>query len=246
MANSFRTGRIPDPVYAKAWAHVALVHGFMLAWFSLAPAVCGAEAAEPSSSVIRSEIARLLPPAQDETGFQPLFGKSATDGWAQCGPGSFTLTNGIATSHGGMGLWWYTNRMFTNFVLRGEWRLDNRESDSGVFVRFPDPGQDPWLAVKRGHEMEIGDDPSGKEPAWRTGALYPFQPPTHVPTKPIGEWNRYELTAIGQTFIVRINDETVTVWTDPERRTTNGYVGLQNYQDGKGTQHRHFRILALP
>ena len=72
--------------------------------------------------------------------FSPLFGASASDGWAQCGPGYFTLTNGVATSHGGMGLWWHTNRTFTNFVIRGEWRMEERESDSGVFIRFPHPG----------------------------------------------------------------------------------------------------------
>ena len=145
-----------------------------------------------------------------------------------------------------MGLWWYTNRTFTNFVLRGEWRMENRESDSGVFMRFPDPGQDPWVAVNRGHEMEIGDDPAGKELSWQTGALYPFQPPTHVPTRPIGEWNAYELIAVGQTYIVRINDETVTVWTDPKQRSASGSIGLQNYADGKGAQHRRVRIKELP
>jgi hypothetical protein len=187
-----------------------------------------------------------LPQAGDETGFRPLFGASASTGWAQCGPGHFTLTNGVATSHGGMGLWWHTNRMFTNFVVRGEWRMENRASDSGVFMRFPDPGQDPWVAVNRGHEMEIGDDPEGKEICWRTGALYPFQPPTHVPTRPIGEWNAYELIAIGQTYIVRINGETVTVWTDPKLRSASGYLGLQNYADGKSAQHRRLRIKELP
>ena len=36
--------------------------------------------------------------AADEPGFIPLFGKSATEGWAQSGPGGFTLTNGVATA----------------------------------------------------------------------------------------------------------------------------------------------------
>jgi hypothetical protein len=200
----------------------------------------------PPNNQIPEHLQRLLPRPEDETGFQPLFGRSATNGWKQCGPGGFTLTNGVATSHGGMGLWWVTNRTFTNFVVRGEWRFENRESDSGVFVRFSDPAQDPWNAVKTGHELELGDDPEGKEPTWRTGALYPFQPPTHVPTKPVGEWNSYEFIAIGQTYIVRINGETVTVWTDREQRAKAGYLGLQNYAEGKGTQHRRMRVRQLP
>jgi hypothetical protein len=232
--------------------HSAETRRWPLAWalaclFTQAAVAVAADAPlSPPENHIPDRLQHLLPGPEDETGFRPLFGQNATDGWSQCGPGFFTLTNGIATSHGGMGLWWYTNRMFTNFVLRAEWRMESRESDSGVFVRFPDPGQDPWVAVKQGHEMEIGDDPTGKEPAWRTGALYPFQPPTHVPTKPIGQWNSYELIALGQTYIVRINGETVTVWTDPKQRREVGYIGLQNYQDGKGTQHRHLRVKELP
>lgn len=207
----------------------------------------GADAdVKPGSTNVPPSIARLLPDANDETGFHPLFGASVTDGWQQCGPGSFTLTNGVATSHGGMGLWWHSRRAFTNFVLRGEWRMADRESDTGVFMRFPDPGNDPWNAVKQGHEMEIGDDPDGKEPAWKTGALYPFSPPARVPTKPIGEWNHFELVAVGHTYIVRINGETVNVWTDPKQRTASGYLGLQNYADGKGAQHRRLRIRELP
>jgi 3-keto-disaccharide hydrolase len=215
----------------------------------LGQAICtqGADtpAAVPNNRVPES-ISRLLPRPGDEAGFRQLFGANAADGWTQCGPGHFTLTNGVATSHGGMGLWWYTNRVFTNFVVRGEWRFENRESDSGVFVRFPDPGQDPWNATKLGHELELGDDPAGKDPTWHTGTLYPFQPPTHIPTKPVGEWNFYEFAAIGHTYVVRINGETVTVWTDPKERSAVGHIGLQNYQEGKGTQHRQLRIKELP
>ena len=200
----------------------------------------------PPNNRIPASISRLLPQADNEAGFRPLFGRDASDGWTQCGPGRFTLTNGVATSHGGMGLWWHTNRAFTNFVIRGEWRFENRESDTGVFVRFSDPGRDPWNAIKSGHELELGDDLEGKDPTWRTGTLYPFQPPTHVPTKPVGEWNAYEFIATGQTYIIRINGETVTVWTDPKQRTTAGHLGLQNYAEGKGAQHRRLRIRELP
>jgi hypothetical protein len=199
-----------------------------------------------TNRTIPAQILELIPAPEDESGFKPLFGKQASDGWAQCGPGFFTLRNGLASAHGGMGLWWHTNRMFTNFVLRGEWRLENAGSDSGIFVRFAHPGNDPWNAVRSGHEMEIGDDPEGKDPAWRTGALYPFQPPRRVPTRPVGEWNSFELVVAGQTYIVRINGQIVNIWTDPARRTTHGFVGLQNYQEGKNSQHRNLRIKDLP
>jgi hypothetical protein len=181
-----------------------------------------------------------------EAGFVHLFGRSASDGWAQCGPGFFTLTNNVATAQGGMGLWWYTNRAFTNFVVRGEWVQEQFNADSGVFLRFPAPGNDPWNAVRGGHEMEIGDDPEGKEAGWRTGAIYPFSPPVAVPTHGVGRWNAFEITCVGQTYRLRVNGQPVNDWTDPQRRTSHGYIGLQNYNDGKTVRFRDLRIKALP
>ena len=111
---------------------------------------------------------------QGDMPFIPLFSNENLKQWRQCGPGRFVMTNGIATGQGGMGLWWFAGRQFTNFVLRGEFVQEQEIADSGVFLRFPDPGKDPWVAVHKGHEMEIGD-PAPKDPTWRTGSIYPFQ-----------------------------------------------------------------------
>jgi len=229
-----------------SWRRLASILGVVCLLGPTAVVLADDAPTSPPNNQIPESISRLLPRPDDESGFRPLFGLNASNGWSQCGPGCFTLTNGVATSHGGMGLWWYANRIFTNFVVRGEWRFENRESDSGIFVRFPDPGQDPWTAVKLGHELELGDDPAGIDPTWRTGTLYPFQPPTRVPTRPVGEWNSYEFAVVGHTYVVRINGETVTVWTDLKQRCTAGHIGLQNYQEGKGTQHRQLRVKELP
>jgi hypothetical protein len=184
----------------------------------------------------------LIPRAQDDdAGFTSLF----NGGWQQCGPGSFTLENGIATAKGGMGLWWHTNQMFTNFVLRCEFRQEQEGADSGVFVRFPDPGNDPWGAVKRGHEIEIGE-PNAKKPTWRTGAIYPFHAPTKANTKPPGQWNECEIVCVDDSYSVRINGELINTWTDETRRSRYGYIGLQNYDDGKTVHFRRMRVKALP
>src|SRR5439155_14336450 len=95
--------------------------------------------------------------SNEDAGFEQLFSSEALKQWRQCGPGRFTFTNGVATGEGGMGLWWFSGRQFTNFVLRGEFVQEQEIADSGVFIRFPDPKDDPWNAVRQGHEMEIGD-----------------------------------------------------------------------------------------
>ena len=181
----------------------------------------------------------------DKDGFVSLFSGQALKHWRQCGPGHFEVTNEVATGVGGMGLWWYSAHQFTNFVLRGEFVQEQDIADSGIFLRFPNPKDDPWNAVHQGHEMEIGD-PEPKDPTWRTGSIYPFQASTRANTKPLGQWNEYEITCAGQQYTVRMNGEVTMTWTDPKHRTDFGYIGLQNYNDAKTVRHRNLRVKELP
>jgi hypothetical protein len=215
---------------------------FRWIWLSLLSVMVSALAADPAGP---TPSAGAAPKAGDEAGFLPLFSDEALKHWRQCGPGRFVVTNGVATGEGGMGLWWYAARPFTNFVLRGEFMQEQEIADSGVFVRFPDPGNDPWIAVNQGHEMEIGD-PNPQDPTWRTGSIYPFQASAKANTKPLNQWNNFEMVCVGHTYTVKINGEVVTAWTDPKQRSAAGYVGLQNYNDGKTVRHRHLRIKELP
>jgi hypothetical protein len=195
---------------------------------------------------IPAELLQQVPKsAPDENDFVPLLGINSADGWKQSGPGSFTVEKGVATGYGGMGLWWYTNRTFTNFVLRGEFKQEQEIADSGIFFRFPDPGNDPWVAVHKGHEVEIGD-PKPAKATDATGAIYPFHAPTEVPVKAYGDWNEYELVCFGHNYSFRLNGKLVNTWTDPKKRSAAGYVGLQNYKDGKAVHHRNLRIKDLP
>jgi len=183
----------------------------------------------------------VVSPVGGEEGFFPLFSEAALKDWKQSGPGKFTISAGVATGEGDMGLWWYAGRQFTNFVLRGEFVQEQEIADSGVFLRFPDPGNDPWVAVKKGHEMEIGD-PNPEKPTWRTGSMYPFHASVTANTKPIGQWNSYEIVCRGHDYSVRINGRVVNTWTDTTQRTLSGFIGLQNYNDGKTVRHRNLRV----
>lgn len=188
-------------------------------------------------------------PGGDESGFTPLFDPAQLKDWVQCGPGSFEMKDGVATGVGGMGLWWYKARTYKNFVLRGEYLQESGGmSDSGVFVRFPDPGNNPIVAVQQGHEMEIGESGPVKN---GTGSIYPFQSPTWVPVKPNGEWNAYEITCVGKTYDVRLNGHLVNRYIDDQQRPLEGHVGLQNYPGTKAPYtktvlHRNVRIKELP
>lgn len=127
-----------------------------------------------------------------EPGFTPLFDGATMDGWQQAGPDGFTLVDGMLQSFGGMGLLWYTKKQFGDFILKVDWKVMHIDDNSGVFVRFPDPGNDPWIAVNNGYEVQI-DDVGAPDGAMihKTGAIYDFAAPTKVASNPVGEWNLY-------------------------------------------------------
>lgn len=193
---------------------------------------------------------RVEGPGGDDAGFTKLLDEPRLKEWVQCGPGRFDVRDGVATGIGGMGLWWYKARTFRNFVLRGEYLQESGgNSDSGIFVRFPDPGDQPAAAVRGGHEFEIGDNASASKHG--TGAVYPFQGPTWLPVKPPGEWNAYEITCVGRTYDFRLNGHLVNRYVDDQDRPLEGYVGLQNYPYDQGAydkpvRHRNVRIKEIP
>ena len=177
-----------------------------------------------------------------EEGFTVIFDGSNMDGWQQIGPGRFVPeSDGSIRSEGGMGLLWYTKRAYRDFVLRVEYRPEKPESNSGVFVRFPDPKGDPWNPVNQGHEIQICDPP--KDPKHRTGAVYDFEGPTHVPTRPIGEWNELEIRVAAQRYTISLNGEVVCEYDSG--RSLEGYVGLQNHNDGDTVWFRAVSVREL-
>jgi hypothetical protein len=152
-----------------------------------------------------------------------IFDGKSLDGWKQAGPGKFELHDGMITATGGMGLLWY-DREYSNFVCRVEFKTAKDEDNSGVFVRFPDPGNDPWVAVNHGHEIQICNTEKGNQ----TGAIYNFQNSTSEPTKPLGEWNTMEIRVVDQNYKVTLNGQLINDYTSTTR-PLRGYIGLQNH-----------------
>ena len=52
-----------------------------------------------------------------------------------------------------MGLLWYYKRKFKDFILELEWKTSSKGDNSGVFVRFPNAGNDPYVADRYGYEI---------------------------------------------------------------------------------------------
>jgi len=233
-----------NPRFQEAGQWQALTHGRIQLQSEDAELFYRLPEARPLHEVPPELLHHLVSPASTNDDFFPLLSGPALKDWKQAGPGQFEVQNGVATAQGGMGLWWFSGRSFTNFVLRGEFLQEQPIADSGIFIRFPNPGNDPWSAVKQGHEIEIGD-PDPEIPTWRTGSIYPFQASIAAHTKPPGQWNEYEIVAREHNYAVRINGRLGTTWTDSTARSLHGFIGLQNYNDDKTVRHRNLRVKEL-
>ncbi|HKH89951.1 MAG TPA: DUF1080 domain-containing protein [Nitrososphaera sp.] len=164
----------------------------------------------------------------NEDDFETILDGISLHGWKMCGPGTFVPSQRMIISEGGMGLLWYTKKKFRDFILRADWKTSAREDNSGVFVRFAPPDNDPLIAVNTGYEIQIYDaEPQDGNATHRTGAVYDFAPASTFASKKAGEWNTFEIHAIDQKYIVNLNNKRVTEFTG--NRQLEGYIGLQNH-----------------
>jgi len=199
-----------------------------------------------------------------EPGFAWLFdGTAATFAkWQEAGPGGFQLVEaeGLMMAQPGsdIGLLFFADQPFSDFVLRLQFRVENRADNSGVFVRFADPRQPPagldpkaqanpaFVGVFTGFELQIDDmgAPDGAD-NHRTGAVYAIDTGSGAgqqacrrgsPLQP-GEWNDYEIEVAGQTYTARLNGFETTTFTNPDptrglpanQDPTSGYIGVQSH-----------------
>ncbi|SCL42147.1 Type 1 glutamine amidotransferase (GATase1) [Micromonospora pallida] len=193
---------------------------------------------------IRYAAGRTRADCRAETGYTALYDGSTT-GWSQAGPGSFSNVDATLTSAGGMGLYWYSAKQFTNYSLKLDWRMAG-DDNSGVFIGFP-PSSDPWSAVNNGYEIQI--DPTDA-PDRTTGAVYTFKSADlaarDAALNPPGEWNTYELLVEGERLQVFLNGRKINDFTNTDPvRSLAGHIGIQNHGTGDDVSFRNIRIREL-
>ena len=219
------------------WCALSLV-------FALAACAGGAVAQAPAGTPACERTPRVAP----DPGYRMLFDGTRTSfgRWAQAGPGRFDLqADCTLKTAGGLGLLWYDDEPFDSpATLKVEWMIPG-DANSGVFVGFPAVGNDPFVAVGQGYEIQI--DPT--DPASTTGAIYGFQPADRArrdqALRPAGEWNAYEITVDAPRIVVRLNGVVVNrfVSTSAARQSLGrGFVGLQNHSDADRVSFRSVQV----
>ena len=184
--------------------------------------------------------------------FVKLFDGKTLDGWKMAGKGNFLIIENekALLTYGGMGLLWYYKKKFKDFVLTLEWKVSNRSDNSGVFVRFPNPYNDPNIAIEYGYEIQIDDIglPDG-DPIHKTGAIYNYKGSslkTKNISKPlvVGKWNTFGIYVIQQSYSVTLNEEQI-VTNFVGNKSLEGYIGLQNHDDRSKVYFRNIMIKEL-
>jgi len=188
-------------------------------------------------------------------GLQALFNGRDLTGWEHVGAGEFVVVDGQLETVGGMGHLWYTPKKLKDVALKIVYKTEHEKTNSGVFIRLPDPPMDPARLASDGYEVQIDD--SGADDRV-TGTLVTLTRAKARPGKP-GEWNEMVITLDGDRTLVEVNGQVVTDHaegdpvlsrqseTDPARgrRPTEGYIALQNRGEGHTVLFKEVSITPL-
>ncbi len=170
---------------------------------------------------------KLLFEGKDLNGWQPYstFKPPATGDWS--------VADGAILCPGTSPGWLANNDSYTNFELQLQFR-GSEKVNSGVFIRSSKDG----APHKTGYEVQIwGYQPAG----YNTGSLVDSlkaAPATILD----GQWNDYNIKAVGDHFIVTLNGKTILDDHDPKHAA--GVIGFQ-CQVGNKIEFRNVKLLPL-
>ena len=174
------------------------------------------------------------------------------EGWRMAGNGAFAIERDadgpvmVARPADGLGLYWSTFPTPASYELSIDFRLSDKNDNSGVFLSFPDPERfgyenTAWVGVHYGLEVQIDEiaRPDGAD-LHRTGAIYgwPNQTLSLRGAKIAGLWNRYRIRVIDRMYSVELDGQEVSrlVFTSdpsqplralPPTAATPRFVGVQ-------------------
>lgn len=197
---------------------------------------------------------------QVEAGFTSLFDGRTLAGWTLIGGRGegYAVKDGVLVCAKGGGGKLLTDKEYSDFVLRFEFRMPAEGSNNGLGIRAPKDGD----AAYQGIELQILDEKAALAGKWGKlkdsqfhGSVYDVIAAKRGAQKPAGEWNVQEVTARGRKITVVLNGQTIldadlATVTDPEvlkkhpgLARTSGHIGFLGHNDY--IEFRNIRIREL-
>ena len=172
--------------------------------------------------------------AQPPAPFVRLF-DGTLSGWVveNTTAGNFTIAGGALRVEAPTG-WVRTERQYTDFTVRLQFRFMTADADSGVFFRTTGATQFMRGWPNSGYQVQVRN-PATQSRLPAVGGLFRHgmpngeiafdQPLVEKLSRGTGEWQDLEFTVAGETLIVRLNGSEVTRAGGIVRQP--GYLGLQ-------------------
>jgi hypothetical protein len=205
-------------------------------------------------------IAPALVAQSAEAGFTSLFDGKTLNGWTvvrQKGDG-YGVKDGVIYCAKGGGGNLLTEKEYSDFVLRFEFKMPPEGSNNGLGIRTPKEGDAAYV----GMELQIIDEAAALAGKWGKlkdtqyhGSVYDVIAARRGAMKPAGEWNQQEVTVKGRQVTVVLNGQTILdanldSVTDPEvlkkhpgLQRTSGHIGFLGHNDY--LEFRNIRIKEL-
>ena len=161
-----------------------------------------------------------------------LFNGTSLDNWVIENDGQFSVENGVLKVDRGTG-WLRSAGVFSDFTLVMEFRFLEAEANSGIFVRTgPTSHDDENGWPNNGYQVQCMDTITGRAPL-ATMIPYGAPPFDHQSDlaalakayKPLGQWQTYEITCVGETLEVKLNGTLITTATSI--KNLKGHIGIQ-------------------
>jgi hypothetical protein len=186
---------------------------------------------------------------KDKTeGFEKLFNGKDLEGWKAYGgkTEAWGVDRGLLYTTGTGGGWLLTDKEYADFELRLEYRWEKDGGNSGVALRAPLTAE----VSTKGIEIQLIDDAGYEKvhnyklkPTQHTGSIYGVVPPSALPGKGPGEWNKMRIVARGRKITVELNGRTVNdADLDDYKEHNEAHPGLLRPRGHLGVQSHGGRV----
>lgn len=193
-------------------------------------------------------------PFVPDPGYQSMFDGKTLTGWVSV-PGGYVVEDGVLVCVAGGKGNLLTEKEYTDFSMKFEFKL-TAGANNGLGVRCPKRLE--GNLHMGGIELQILDDTAEKyktlQPYQYHGSVYGIVPAKQGSLKPLGEWNRQQVTMRGRHITVILNGTTIVDanlddatksgtldgQTHPGLSRPSGHIGLLGH--GDRVDFRHLQI----